>query len=569
VAFCAVAFLPVQLSASAMPGNELTQGALSAAALLSFVANERRERVSAWADLRTGALLGLALLTKHNAWVTLAALCAARAVLGALEPAAGRLRRSLRRLGWMLGVALLLPAPIYARNLQAFGTPFPSAADAVPIVRWIESQQPPGARGLADYLSFPPRLFREPDPLAPHLLHSVWGSLYLSTWAETHLEPSAELRDWELQLRSALALLGLLPTALALLGAGLALRELRRGQQREVTIPLLALCGFGAAAAVAFSLRVPTWAALKASYLLPLSIAAAVFLCGALAWIATRSRTLYRALLSALAGVAAVALLVDSGALLPARGHHPAAAAVYYHFGELDAARAVLEARLAEGSPVAALLDSLAAVELAAKRPERARELYTRAGAAAPGAERDPARRAGLALAAALAGDTAEATRQLRDLARQKLPEALVNRGALHASQGRLQLARRDLEAALEADPALAVAWLDLAAVEQRLGRRAAAQRARQEAARAACRAPRGHPWATGGATLTIGQRVLLLFDDEGLRPALPGFYREACERLSEGASASSPTARSGPKLDRITAHWTGAVNDARGGTKR
>jgi tetratricopeptide (TPR) repeat protein len=542
VAFCAVAFLPVQLAVGNMPGNEMTQSLLAVAAFTSFAAGELRGGPAWRRDLRSGLWLGLALLAKHNAVLSLAALSASPLLLSLFEAAPRRaLVRGAGRAALIGGVALLLAAPVYLRNVAAFGTPFPAAGDVFPLVSWIESQQPPGERSLGDYLSFPPRLFVEPDPLAPHLLRSVWGSVYLSAWAETHLEPPEATRPRELRVRGVLAALGLLPTLLALAGALLVVRDARRGRLlasavplRALGLPLLALTAAGVAGMLVFSWRVPTWAALKASYLLPLSLPFAFFLCRALEALADRARL--RSLLLALLSVTALAAAAVSaaGLVLPARPDSISAAAVHYYFGEYERARAVLT-RLAGDDPSAPLLDALAAVELADDRAERALELYGQAAAAA-GAE-DAARQQSAAVARALAGDLGHARAELDALVRRtSAPGALANRGALRAAAGDLAGAERDLAAAVAAEPGLGVAWWSLAEVRERRRGPAAARESWQQAARVACAAPRGPVAGTGVVGFTPGRDLLLLFDASGLRPALPAVHRGACAALSRRA---------------------------------
>jgi tetratricopeptide (TPR) repeat protein len=281
-----------------------------------------------------------------------------------------------------------------------------------------------------------------------------------------------------------------------------------------------------------FSWRVPTWAALKASYLLPLSLPFACFLCRALEPLARRVRAALLALLGATALVAAA--VAASGLVLPARPDSPATAAVHYYFAEYDRARAVL-AGLAGDAPSPLLLDASAAVELADGRADRAVELYARAGALA-GRPEAP-RLQSLAVARALAGNLGGALASLDVLlARSPSGDLLANRGAVRAAAGDLGGAERDLAAAVAAAPELGIAWWSLAAVRERRGGPTAARETWARAARAACTPP-GRPAApTGAAGFTFGQGLLLLFDGEGLRPALPAVRRGACAALGERA---------------------------------
>ncbi len=279
--FGCVAFLPVQLFMSPMPGNELTAGLLTAAALCVFVANELRQRPGLAADAGTGALLGAGLLTKFSGLVPLLALLAALGLRWWLDPdRRSRGARTLARGALLAGVAVALAGPYYARNLAAFGTPF-ELSRGYPLVASVERDQPPGARTWSHYFKLPWRLFAEPNPLAPHLLDSVWGSVYLNTWGDSYRESDVEraLVAQRRQQRTlgAMAALGLLPTGLALAGAGLSARDFWRGERRAVLAPVGLLAAAGLSAFVVFSWQVPLWSALKASYLSPLALPCADF----------------------------------------------------------------------------------------------------------------------------------------------------------------------------------------------------------------------------------------------------------------------------------------------------
>ena len=70
-------------------------------------------------------------------------------------------------------------------------------------------------------------------------------------------------------------------------------------------------------------------------------------------------------------------------------------------------------------------------------------------------------------------------------------------------------------------------------------GEGAKAARARERAAREACRVPRGYPYGVGtGEVLEwgVGRRWLLRFEAGVLSPALPVYYRRACGRLGSEA---------------------------------
>ncbi|HEY5657351.1 MAG TPA: hypothetical protein VIY27_06140, partial [Myxococcota bacterium] len=356
-------------------------------------------------------------------------------------------------------------------------------------------------------------------------------------WADLFRESDVERAPQPWRGGGALAAVGLIPTALAAFGAGLAVRDVRRGRRRAVYIPVLLQALVSLVAFAVFSWRVPIWSALKASYLLGASLAWGACLARGVEGISARgARAAVACALLAIACVAAAANL--SGAVRPRRADAPATGAVYFYFGDYAGARRVF-ARLAEGSryPVP-WLDNLAAVELAEGRAQAARSLYARAAALEQTRGRAHAYRRGqLAVAAAVSGDRA-AARDILDaaLADAPLPELRANRGVLRLLEGDAPGAEEDLRGALAAQPELVTGWLALAALREREGQLEPARAARARAARAACRAPRGYPYAVGDGEVLewgVGRRWLLYVDEaEMLALALPAFHRDACRRL-------------------------------------
>ncbi|MBW1686300.1 MAG: glycosyltransferase family 39 protein, partial [Deltaproteobacteria bacterium] len=491
VAFAAVACLPVHYFMSPMPGNELTEALLTAATLAVFVAVERREPPRLRGAFVVGVLAGLALLSKFSGLLVLLV------VLACL------LLRPLLRAGWhdepgrvagrglvVVLVALALAAPYYARNIREFGTPFQLSRD-FPLVQQVESGQPPGARSWRHYVRFPLEAFSDPNPLAPHLFRSVWASVYLNVWADTYresdVERALEAERGTRRSTQLMALLGLLSTAVAFAGAGLALGDVWRGRRRAVYLPLLLQTALSLAAFAVFAWRVPLWSALKSSYLLGLSLPYALFMARSFEALAARARSARAARRSrakagpcrgwagrwprvllplGVAGVAlAASVVATDGLVLPRRANSPATGAVRFYFGEYGEARREYE-RLAamSGYPVA-WLDNLAAVELAAGKTGEARRLYARAVALERAAgRRNDERLAQLAAATALDGDASAAVTLFDEvLASQRLPEPLANRGALRAAQGDLVGAEADLRAALGLAPEMVPAWSNLA----------------------------------------------------------------------------------------------------------
>jgi tetratricopeptide (TPR) repeat protein len=432
---------------------------------------------------------------------------------------------------------LLIAAPYYARNVRQFGTPF-ELSRSYPLVAEVERDQKPGARSWLDYVHVPVGLLVDPDPRAPHMLHSVWGTAYADAWADVFRESDVERALVSHAAGRAMLFAGLFPSALAAAGALLALRDVRRGRRRSVYVALWVHAVVTLVAFALFSWWVPIWSALKASYLLGLSLPFGVFLARGVEAIATRSQPALRvASFAALAAIALGSCVVGlSGAVRPRRADAPATAAVHFYFGEYDDARGIYGRLVSSSAYPVPWLDNLAAVELASGRPERAQRLYARAVAIERAAGReDGYRRGQLAVALALAGASDAALDELdAALRKQELPELRANRGAIQAARGDWAIAESDLRRALVDDEGLVPAWLNLAVVQARAGRPEAAV-ARARAARESCTPPRGFPYGVGtGEVLEwgIGRRWLLLLEERGLRVASPEFFRRACERL-------------------------------------
>jgi tetratricopeptide (TPR) repeat protein len=293
------------------------------------------------------------------------------------------------------------------------------------------------------------------------------------------------------------------------------------------------ILAFGTLASFAlFAILVPTWAALKASYLLNLSLPFAFFTArGAAAW---ASRNAWLGALPGLVGgsVAIVVVLVFSSGLIVRRDiDSEQMASIAAHFGSFDPTRQTyrLDAKHRHA------LEARAAVALFDGNPAAARLIYHRA-AAMPlrnASQRDYfENRIGVAAALDGAPDRARMRFDNALAGTPDLQEALVNRGALSAHQGDLVAAVADLRAALDIDPSLPPAWTNLAVVFAQQGREREAAIARERAAAAEAEPPRGFPYGVGNGYLHgngAGQRFMLALSDDAGSLAL---YHPARSRL-------------------------------------
>jgi tetratricopeptide (TPR) repeat protein len=533
IAFVAVAFLPVHIYSSTMPGNELTSALLGSAAVLLFLRNERRESPSLVGDAGTGLMAGLALLAKFSGLLPLVVILAALG-LGSLRRSGADPVRTTLRAALIAGVALVVCVPYYLRNVGEFGTPFQLSRD-FPLVAAVESQQPPGERSWRDLVRFPLRAFAEPDPRAEHLLHSVPGGVYVHAWTDARL-------GVERPLARALMIAGLVPTGLALLGLALCVRRaLRERDPVEGALAMLGLAAAGALLIMAY--RVPTFAMLKASYLLGASVSYGYFVARGIAFLNRPAGAGASAFVVAAAVLSAIAS--TPGGLRPRGGENEWMASVHAYFGAYDEAQAIyrrqkdvvrLKRRARMGGQRALgrtlMREYRAGVLIEAGEAAHAREIYDgrRRVVGAPPHLESVSSRWGMnrqAVATALAGDLPAARDLLnRALDRATEPPLLVNRAALRALQGDHGGAEDDLRRALEGEPGLSAAWSVRAFLEAQRGETEEAARSRREAERLSYLAPRGFPYGVGNGFHLNGQRFMLVIDDGELALYRPGRAR-------------------------------------------
>ncbi|HYH45278.1 MAG TPA: glycosyltransferase family 39 protein, partial [Thermoanaerobaculia bacterium] len=254
------AFLPAQLYLGHYVTNEGWLALWSSAALCLTLHLLGRDRLSARACLALGAVLGLAMLTKFSALLTVAAVVAALAgrLIVQRERAPGIW---LRTVGAVLLGCLLVCGWHYARVTARFGRPLVGNWDRDVGAAWW---QDPGYRTAGDLLRFGRSL------TAPlwSAFHSVPDALYSTLWGDGLLGGTALLAarpPWDLELMAAGALLALVPSLGLLLGLGAALARLVRAPSAAWFL-LLGVLGATGFALAAMCLRLPFYAQAKAFY---------------------------------------------------------------------------------------------------------------------------------------------------------------------------------------------------------------------------------------------------------------------------------------------------------------
>lgn len=523
LAFVAVALLPVHVYTSVMVGNEMLACFVASSALTCFLMNEHRESPRLGLDLLTGLLAGLAALTKISGITVLGSIGLSLLLVHFLRERRSSSAQLATRLAAVGGVAIVIAGPFYLRTFVEYGTPFQLSRDFPPMLGF-ELQQPPGERSWRDFVSVPPRLFVEPGYDTPHMQRSVWGNLYLNMWCDTYGVSQIPITGWDSPkprgqtITRLFAVLGIGPTLLALLGALLSAQAARR-RRSSADVTLLIVSASSLLSFVVFAVQVPTWAAVKASYLLALSLPYGFFVArAALALWQRKHGYVWIAVLPVSAAALATAFVFTSGAALEMRQDKREMSGVHLLFGEYDRSRAGWKRAAARSGSVGRVVsDGLAAAELLSGNANAARRLYRRT--LRQPLEDEPYRANRLAVAAALDGDAAAASRLLEQPWAAAYPELLVNRGALRLASGDARAAEAELRRAAQLVPDLVPAWTNLATALDAQGRSEEAQAARDEASAAAARAPRGFPYGVGNGDLSAvggNQRWMLLASRNG-----------------------------------------------------
>ena len=167
----------------------------------------------------------------------------------------------------------ILSLPIYVRNIALSGSPIPMPRTHTGIT--LRERAP------IDYLWFDPGVFRRPSiyhvegkrPSRSNrnmAMANVWGLAYAGWWYDpyAHRIPRAFHRDG-VYAGTLTTVLGIVPTAMVLLGFGVGLRELWRRRSATPDAPILAMAALGLASFVSIPLQSASTSIAKGAYLLP------------------------------------------------------------------------------------------------------------------------------------------------------------------------------------------------------------------------------------------------------------------------------------------------------------
>jgi Tfp pilus assembly protein PilF len=279
------AFLPAQIYLLHYPTNEIMAAVTTTLAIGLCLRVLRRENPGLECHALLGLALGLALLSKASALVTITAVflaLAAKAWFARQSPAA-----FLRRTVLCFGLCFIVGGWHYVRLWRQFGNPFIGNWDPALVKAWW---QQPGYRTLSYYFSFGQSLTQ---PLFSGL-HSFWDGLYSTWWGDGLIGGATRLygrTPWNYNPMTVGCALALLPSALILTGLW---RMLRDGisQRRLDWLFLAAVTLLYGLAIFLMSLKVPSYSQSRSFY--GLSVVLPICVMGALGldfWAAKFPRT--------------------------------------------------------------------------------------------------------------------------------------------------------------------------------------------------------------------------------------------------------------------------------------
>ena len=275
------AFLPMQLYLSHFLTNETLAATLMTTALFLILRLLHKDRPSVLQFGLTGFVAGLAILTKTTAILLLPPLL----LLALLKRGAASqsFAAPLRNIATMLAVCFVVSSWYYIWIWHHFGRPVVGNWEYDVGFHWW---QDPGYHSVLDYLRFGYALdrpfFSSLYGFADGIYSTLWGDALLSGTS------SLDLRvPWNYDLMTAGYLLAVVPSVLIFIGLGAALRNTRSAMSASWMV-LLSFCVAVALGFLFITLRVPSYAQVKAFYGMALLIPLCCF--AAMGWDAVTRR---------------------------------------------------------------------------------------------------------------------------------------------------------------------------------------------------------------------------------------------------------------------------------------
>jgi tetratricopeptide (TPR) repeat protein len=267
------ACLPMHLYMAHYVTNENIAAALATVTIYICLRLLRSDTQNVWQFVLVGFALGAAMLAKATIILLLPIVVAA--IVAKLLHARAPIAIWLRNVSLLLAICLAVCGWYYGRIWLRYGTPLLGNWDVVSGFTWWQN---PGYHTVTDYFRFGRSL------IAP--LFSGYGGvadgIYSTLWGDGLCGGAASLSiAWNQQLMAAGYLWALIPTALILIGMGVAIVRLVRRPSSELLL-LLGYSGVIALGLVFMTLKIPSYAQAKAFY----GLSALTPLCffGALGW---------------------------------------------------------------------------------------------------------------------------------------------------------------------------------------------------------------------------------------------------------------------------------------------
>ena len=310
VATVAGTLLPVRIYMCQVIGNEPLAGCLTSLVILMalcLLTDQARKRGGLFVA-GLGVVWGLAILSKVTPIILAPLLLIAIAVHG--RTFGDSAIRFVGKAALLFGACLATAGWFFVRNWIHYGKPLVHPGDPIWKFDW---SQDPGYRTWSQLASFGESL--------SHPVYSgavgFWDSLYSTLWLDGFLSGMAIFRvrpPWNEDFMLAGAWLGLVPTALLLLGLGAPLRERLPGSRAALLFASGCLAIY-LAAILDIWVRLPVYSAAKASYTLGLAPCYGLLIAaGAEAFLRGRlARSLTAAMVSCWAVAAFLAYFVRAG----------------------------------------------------------------------------------------------------------------------------------------------------------------------------------------------------------------------------------------------------------------
>jgi hypothetical protein len=260
-------FLPAHVYMSVMVNEEMLVAFFTSLAVFAL-ARRSRSAAGTPGPLRRAAVVGLAtglaILSKLTGAIAAVAAVGTYALDGWRH---GELRPTVARITAVILLASVVGGWHFARNRVLYGyfQPFGLATHEVMF------EMPPGKRGPLDYVRIPLATWTDPQLLNPDLLHSLWGSTFVTLWFDGHRYFLPRESQAVRRLGSTTLLLALLPSAAFAIGFCGGLRRSLRDPDAPDT-PLLLLVAMTVLGYAVYNWQNPWFAVVKGTSLLGLSL---------------------------------------------------------------------------------------------------------------------------------------------------------------------------------------------------------------------------------------------------------------------------------------------------------